>query len=124
MKCFNHNEIDALGSCKSCHKGLCIECLFDTGNGLACKDSCSAQVDALHELNKCEKIAYKVGTKRSFFPFTVLSNYFCSISILSWGIYLIIIGGSFDYPLAIFGGGLLIFSIVAHVQYLKSRNKV
>lgn len=37
MKCFNHPERDAVGSCKGCCKGLCHECAADLGHGLACK---------------------------------------------------------------------------------------
>lgn len=40
MKCFGHPEIDALGICKSCGKGLCGICFVDTGLGLACNGSC------------------------------------------------------------------------------------
>ena len=36
MKCFNHPQLDALGVCKNCQKGICSGCLTDTGSGLAC----------------------------------------------------------------------------------------
>lgn len=37
MRCFNHPERDAIGSCKGCSKGLCMDCAADLGHGLACK---------------------------------------------------------------------------------------
>ena len=40
MKCFYHNDKDAVGTCKSCEKGLCIDCAIDLGKGLACKNHC------------------------------------------------------------------------------------
>ena len=37
MHCFNHPDRTAIGSCKGCCKGLCMECTADLGHGLACK---------------------------------------------------------------------------------------
>ncbi len=59
MKCYYHNESDAVGICKSCAKGLCPECAADVGNGIACKDRCEAKVEALVDLIERNKTAYK-----------------------------------------------------------------
>lgn len=37
MRCFNHQDREAIGSCKACAKGLCPECAVDLGHGLSCK---------------------------------------------------------------------------------------
>ncbi len=37
MKCYYHGEVDAVGTCKSCSKGLCRDCAIDLGKGLACE---------------------------------------------------------------------------------------
>jgi hypothetical protein len=47
MRCFYHHDKDAVGSCKSCGKGLCAECAADLGKGLACRGRCEADVQAL-----------------------------------------------------------------------------
>jgi hypothetical protein len=47
MRCFYHHERDAVGTCKSCGKGLCPECAVDLDKGLACHDRCEAEVRAL-----------------------------------------------------------------------------
>ena len=39
MQCFNHNDRSAVGHCKVCGKGLCVECAADLGHSLACKDT-------------------------------------------------------------------------------------
>lgn len=44
MKCFNHDGRDAVGTCKSCGKGVCRECAVDMGKGLACRDRCEKDV--------------------------------------------------------------------------------
>jgi len=47
MKCYYHHDCDAVGTCKSCGKGLCEECQVDLGKGLACKGRCEEEVQAL-----------------------------------------------------------------------------
>ena len=44
MNCFAHQSSAAVGICKSCGKGLCSRCAADTGEGLACRDSCEERV--------------------------------------------------------------------------------
>jgi len=37
MRCFNHSDREAVGTCKSCSKGLCGDCAADLEHGLACR---------------------------------------------------------------------------------------
>lgn len=39
MKCYNHHDRDAFGICKSCGKGLCLECLKEENGTILCKDN-------------------------------------------------------------------------------------
>lgn len=48
MNCFNHQEKNAIGLCKCCSKGLCIDCATDLEHGLACKDKHESQVEAIN----------------------------------------------------------------------------
>lgn len=41
MKCFSHPNNDAIGTCKQCHRGLCIACAADTNVGLHCLSRCT-----------------------------------------------------------------------------------
>jgi len=50
MRCFYHDEKEAVGSCKSCGKGLCRDCAVDLGKGLACRGRCEADAQALIQL--------------------------------------------------------------------------
>ncbi|MFM9945255.1 MAG: hypothetical protein ACKVQB_08495 [Bacteroidia bacterium] len=50
MKCYNHHTHDAVGICKHCQKGICMDCVADTGGGLACKDSCRENVESLNRI--------------------------------------------------------------------------
>lgn len=59
MKCYYHNESDAVAICKNCGKAVCSECASDVGNGIACKDKCEAEVKALVDLIERNKTAYQ-----------------------------------------------------------------
>jgi len=50
MRCFYHQDKDAVGSCKSCGKGLCQECAVDLTKGLACRGRCEPDVQAIIQL--------------------------------------------------------------------------
>ena len=50
MRCFYHEEKEAVGSCKSCGKGLCRECAVDLTKGLACRGHCEADAQAIIQL--------------------------------------------------------------------------
>ena len=50
MRCFYHPEREAVGTCKSCGKGLCPECAADLQKGLACRGRCEPDVRAVIEL--------------------------------------------------------------------------
>jgi hypothetical protein len=47
MKCFYDTTQDAVGTCKSCGKGLCADHVVDLGKGLACKNRCEEDVRSL-----------------------------------------------------------------------------
>ena len=54
MKCYTHQDREAVGICKSCGKGLCCECAVDMAKGLACRGQCeddTARLIALIEQN-------------------------------------------------------------------------
>jgi hypothetical protein len=50
MHCYYHQDKEAVGSCKSCYKGLCSECAVDVGAGLACRGQCEERVRACNAL--------------------------------------------------------------------------
>ena len=38
MKCYDHEDRDAVGICVSCKKGLCRDCAIEYDGKLYCKD--------------------------------------------------------------------------------------
>jgi hypothetical protein len=50
MKCFYNPEEDAIGTCKSCGRGLSLPFASEYPKGLACKNRCEADVESLIRL--------------------------------------------------------------------------
>lgn len=50
MKCFYHPAKDAVGICKHCARGLCLDCVAEREGGLACRNRHEAAVDAVRNL--------------------------------------------------------------------------
>ena len=44
MECFYHEGRAAVGTCRSCLRGVCRDCGVDLERGLACRDRCEAVV--------------------------------------------------------------------------------
>ena len=86
MKCFNHTEIDAVGVCKACNKGLCKECAVDTGNGIACHGQCEEEVMMLNRLIDRNKAIYKRSS--TSYRITVLIYMAFAVVFLTTGIFL------------------------------------
>src|SRR5436305_10275861 len=47
MKCYYHNERDAVGICRACSRGLCPDCISDLGLAIACRGKHEAQAKSL-----------------------------------------------------------------------------
>jgi len=73
MKCFNHESKDAVGLCKHCSKGLCIDCCTDLGHGIACKGIHEKEVEQINSLIENNKRVYESQPKGSLImPFFYL----------------------------------------------------
>ena len=62
MKCFYHPDVDAVGICKNCNKGLCSGCVADLAGGLACKGTCEEQVALLNNLLQKSQLVHQRAT--------------------------------------------------------------
>jgi hypothetical protein len=70
MKCFYHNASDAVGICKSCNKGICLECATEIGVGLACQNRCEAEVIAINQLIERNKRTHQT-TGRAYAQYSI-----------------------------------------------------
>ncbi|MGJ4789179.1 hypothetical protein EHQ52_17010 [Leptospira koniambonensis] len=86
MKCYSHNEQDAIAICKHCNKALCSICAVDTGLGISCHGLCEQEVKFYGELlNKSKKTyATTAGTfKRSSLIYLLLGIVFLGFGFLN-----------------------------------------
>jgi len=84
MNCYYHHQLPAVGICKNCNKGLCLDCGVDVGNGLACKNFCEAEVRALNDVLERSKTAYQ-KTAKAYKRNALISGLF-GAAFLLWGI--------------------------------------
>lgn len=65
MRCFNHPESEAVGICKHCSKGICLECVKDSGHGIACSSPCIDEIKSLYVAINRNKQVYSLGARAS-----------------------------------------------------------
>jgi len=83
MKCFNHQEREAVAVCKACGKAVCHECATESENGIACQQSCAnvllhkkelqiKQVDHLKNLKRMNFLGsfFSIGVGLMFIYFS------------------------------------------------------
>lgn len=63
MKCFRHPQSDAVGVCKYCFKGACVECVKDTEVGVVCSPKCEEEVRSIKTLMDRSKQAFPLAAK-------------------------------------------------------------
>jgi len=91
MRCFYHHEKEAVGTCKSCGKGLCSDCAVDLGKGLACRERCEEEAKAVIQLidrnirltGRTENV---LQTGRRVRSSTAIFNLIIGIIFMAWGI--------------------------------------
>jgi Flp pilus assembly protein TadB len=87
MRCFYHQSIEAVASCKNCGRGLCPGCAVDVGNGLACPNRCEAEVRALNRVIARNKTAYQKTSgayARIAAFYAVVGGVFLAAGLANW----------------------------------------
>jgi len=77
--------MDAIGLCKSCHKGVCSECSELVDGSVSCKETCQEDVAALNYMVERGKKVYK-NLGKQWGPSVVL-NGVGGAFFLGYGIY-------------------------------------
>ena len=69
MKCFTHQAVDAIGTCKSCGKGLCPGCAVDLHFALSCRGDCESELSAVRtQILRSRKLLETQARFRFFAP--------------------------------------------------------
>jgi hypothetical protein len=50
MRCFVHQDIEAVGVCRCCAKGTCAACALPVTNGIACSEACRPVAEEIAQL--------------------------------------------------------------------------
>lgn len=103
MKCFYHNDRDAVALCKSCSRALCPDCLSETGFSIACKNRCEdrvRQIDGVVSRSIATVQNTKVFSFRGFlFLFlaglTFLVFGILNLSDIKFSVFLFVLGSIF-----------------------------
>lgn len=119
MICFQHNDNQSIGICKSCGKGICQHCAIEFPRGLACSEECAIDAKELVEMNERGKKIYGIGKFKT--------NRIAS-GVLVWlllsSVMWIVVGVNFfvsnklDYGNAAMAA---VFSIITIIVYRSSR---
>lgn len=118
MKCFSHQENEAVGICKACSKAVCVSCAIDTGRGISCGDTCSLEIDSQNQIIDKSKRIYSIGEKPPLMPTGLIIYFFFGILFTCFGMYQSFQRGSIQWFLLLMGLG---FAVIGVIGWLKNR---
>ena len=111
MKCFYHRAADAVALCKSCSRGLCLDCAADVPPGTACRGRCEGEVRSINEMLERGKSAYqKVGrqNRRNATMMFLMGSIFTVLGVLP-----VIVSGNYSASfLAVLGLMFIFWSLL------------
>lgn len=97
MKCFYHQELDAIGICKKCQKGLCSECATDLEHGIACKgkhEKEAGEIEALISRNIKAVPLQAASVSVTNFQYLFMGAIFAGYGFYQNNLFLILFGGA------------------------------
>lgn len=119
MKCFNHFESEAIGTCKSCSKAVCRACATDTGRGLSCSEVCSKEIAEQNQIIDKSKQIYGIGKKPTLMPTGLLIHFFFGVVFSGFGLYQSMHRDTPQWFLLVMGIGFL---VIGSIGWYKNRN--
>lgn len=66
MRCYVHGNVEAVGTCRACSKGLCHECVADLGHAVSCRGNCEYTANLLHAQLVRSSVALQTQRKNRF----------------------------------------------------------
>ena len=119
MKCFNHNDEEAVGICKNCCKAVCKQCLVPNEyDYIVCSTKCLEEVLVYQNMMDKAKMAY--GLKPGRFPVSIIFLLMGGAFFAIIGIFALIGGGVGS---GIFMLGIGIIFIIAAALYWFNQKK-
>lgn len=96
MHCYRHDDREAVAVCAHCGKATCTECGDDTGQGIACSEACTLELQSSYQLQAALKRTYGIGSKPPMPP-TIATYLMFGAILLLVGVYLTLTRPGIDY---------------------------
>jgi hypothetical protein len=96
MRCYRHEDRDAVAICSHCGKATCAECSQDTGQGIACSSSCAHEIADSYLLKERMRQSFGVGAKPPM-PASVVTYALFGLILLVVAIYMTYTRTGIDY---------------------------
>lgn len=106
MKCFRHAELEAVGTCKVCSKGLCPDCAADLGHSIACRGSCEAAAGRLEAIIQQSTVTARSQKRNRYLAPTFLAV--MGLTFLAFGLK---DGPDLNLGTAL-GSGFLVYAVI------------
>ena len=96
MRCYRHDNHEAIAVCAYCGKATCRDCAEDTGQGIACSEACMLELQSSYQLQTAMKRTYGIGSRPPMPPTIATYTMFGAILLLV-GVYLTMTRPGIDY---------------------------
>lgn len=83
MRCFNHQDREAVGICRSCRRGICVECAHEVGKSLACTGQCEEDT-AVDEAMKSKPTVESIQAYEKDYKSASMIVLFMALLFLFW----------------------------------------
>lgn len=118
MRCYYHEDREAVGICKNCYRALCRDCAVDVGDGLACPGACEGKVRESNEM--VQKGIRNIRMGKSNLRWSVFFNAAMGLLFIVFGLILRNLG-SYSYFMLAFGALML---AIAGRNYIVQKKKM
>lgn len=85
MRCYVHQDQEAVGVCRGCQKGLCPVCAVDHGYAISCKGACEAKVAVQERLTL--RASTLTDTQRRFRYVYAVFILIMGLAFAGWGVW-------------------------------------
>ncbi len=116
MRCYQHQDHEAVGICKACQKAVCQTYARDTGRGLACSDECVNEVSATNQIIDRSKQIYSIGTKTRLPATGILFYLFFALVFSGFGLFPLTEHRNIEWFPLTMGIGFFLFGIIGYVR--------
>ena len=106
MRCFVHQDREAVGTCRACNKGLCPACVNDLGHSISCRGDCERKAHTLNAQVAQSAVVFSTQRRNRFFG----PAFFVAMGV---GFILFASDGKWGLNLGtVMGGGFVLFGII------------